>query len=111
MGKPGRVPVFLKRDTDLELSPGSLPGGQPAAGTKWEKVSFSNGARRHTVAVAARSARHSPGIRRTSRPESHVRCARADKINGEDVKLISYLPAAVTTLFFLAANLLLGYLQ
>jgi len=27
------------------------------------------------------------------------------------VKLISYLPAAVTTLFFLAANLLLGYLR
>jgi len=27
------------------------------------------------------------------------------------VKLISYLPAAVTTLFVLAANLLLGYLQ
>jgi len=27
------------------------------------------------------------------------------------VKLISYLPAAVTTLFFLAANLLLGYFR
>jgi hypothetical protein len=49
--------------------------------------------------------------RRTSRLESLARCARADKITGEEVNLISYLPAAVTTLFFLAANLLLGYLQ
>jgi hypothetical protein len=31
--------------------------------------------------------------------------------NGEEVKLISYLPAAITTLFTLAASLLLGYLQ
>jgi hypothetical protein len=36
---------------------------------------------------------------------------RADKTTGEDVKLISYLPATVTALFVLAASLLLGYLQ
>jgi hypothetical protein len=36
---------------------------------------------------------------------------RADKTTGEDVKLISYLPATVTTLFVLAASLLLGYIQ
>src|SRR5689334_963033 len=33
----------------------------------------------------------------TSRPESHARCARVDKMStGDEVKLISYLPAAVT---------------
>jgi hypothetical protein len=42
-------------------------------------------------------------LRRTSRLE----LARI----GEDVKLISYLPAVITTLFTLAASLLLGYLQ
>jgi hypothetical protein len=31
--------------------------------------------------------------------------------SGEEVNLISYLPAAFTTLFVLAASLLLGYLQ
>jgi hypothetical protein len=36
---------------------------------------------------------------------------RADKNTGEDVKLISYLPATVATLFVLAAGLLLGYIQ
>ena len=33
------------------------------------------------------------------------------RLNGEDVRLISYLPAAVTTLFALAAGLLLGWIR
>jgi hypothetical protein len=49
---------------------------------------------------------------RTSRPESHARCARADKTStGEEVNLISYLPAAFATLFVLAAGLLLGWIR
>jgi hypothetical protein len=33
------------------------------------------------------------------------------RLNGEEVTLISYLPTAFTTLFVLAASLLLGYLR
>ncbi|HTU67918.1 MAG TPA: hypothetical protein VMF52_18360 [Steroidobacteraceae bacterium] len=62
------------------------------------------------------SARRDPGetrprTPRTSRPESSARGARADENTGDFVKLISYLPAAVTTLFVLAAGLLLGWIQ
>jgi hypothetical protein len=32
-------------------------------------------------------------------------------MTGEEVNLISYLPAAFTTLFVLAASLLLGFIQ
>jgi hypothetical protein len=39
-----------------------------------------------------------------------MRAGRQDG-TGEEVKLISYLPATVTTLFFLAIGHLLGWLQ
>ena len=37
--------------------------------------------------------------------------ARTNELGNAEVKWIAYLPAMITTLFFLAASLLLGYIQ
>jgi hypothetical protein len=37
--------------------------------------------------------------------------ARTNELGNVEVKWIAYLPAMITTLFFLAASLLLGYIQ
>jgi hypothetical protein len=83
-----------------------------AAGAKREKVSFYRGARANPVVAAWRSARHSaPQSKNKSARIARKRRAGRQEQTGEELNLISYLPAAVTTLFVLAASLLLGYLQ
>jgi hypothetical protein len=47
---------------------------------------------------------------KNKRPETLARSVRA-ATTGDDVNSFSYLPATFTTLFVLAASLLLGYLQ
>ncbi len=63
-----------------------------------------------------RSFRPSRGGRRLLSPgmNGHTRIERKGAFRnatGDDVNLISYLPTAITTLFALAAGLLLGYIQ
>jgi hypothetical protein len=85
-------------------------------------------AKRENVSVCARHARrliagmalarpHSTRDPRTSGPkrseEAPGRKIEQQKNTGDlsEVTSISYLPTAITTLFFLAASLLLGYIQ
>jgi len=70
-------------------------------GPNREKVSFSRDRVERRVAAGGGGAPHCVSKNKLAPAGAH----------GEDVQLISYLPAAITTLFTLAASLLLGYLQ
>jgi hypothetical protein len=48
---------------------------------------------------------------KNKRPETLARSARPQETGDPSLTTCSYLPATLTTLFFLAASLLLGYLQ
>jgi hypothetical protein len=69
--------------------------------------------------VAARKAgcrrgAHAPtlgALIKNKRPETLARSAGPQATGDSSLTSISYLPATLTTLFFLAASLLLGYLQ
>jgi hypothetical protein len=57
-----------------------------------------------------------PGCRRRHRTarlhdESRARCECATATGVDEVNSVSYLPATFTTLFFLAASLLLGLIR
>jgi hypothetical protein len=79
--------------------------------TKRENVSVSARRRSHPVVGAARTRPHWPAIKEQAARNARKkrRAARTSENRGPDQAMsISYLPAAFTTLFVLAASLLLG---
>jgi hypothetical protein len=78
---------------------------------KRAKVSFRSGREIDRLAGRGALTPHSPRDQEQT-AQSVLQETRADKNTGADeVTSISYLPATFTTLFFLAAGLLLGFIQ
>ena len=78
---------------------------------KRENVSVCARRRSHPIAGAARTRPHWPAIKEQAARNARKkrRAARTSEHRGPDHAMsISYLPATFTTLFFLAASLLLG---